>query len=871
MTPPLRIGFTLMTLAALMHAPLQGADGPPPDLTKGTGVVDRTLTYNLGSTGMRGWIYDRALSYLDSMQGRTTGQSRQILVTHIGDKSPADGVMKVNDVILGIDDQPFTDDARKTLALAIQDSEKDPEKELKKNDAKKEEVKKDTKKGAKKEDKKKTSSGSLVLLRWRAGKTESVELKMRVLGTYSDTAPYNCRKSAKIFEEACAALEKERGMWREISGIAMLATGSPRFLPQVRELAQQIGPPSLKIDISKGMSAWEWGYKGIFLCEYYLLTGDKSVEHAIREIAVSLAMGQSMYGTLGHGISALTADGKLHGSIPPYGPVNEGGLPANMAIILGKRCGVKHPEVEAAVARANGFFGYYINKGAIPYGEHEPWYFHENNGKSAMCAALFGIQPDRIHETQYWTKMCVAAYPNTEIGHTGQGFGYLWRMVGANLGGPLAAAAFFKEMSWHFDLVRRCDGTFTYDGGEQYSAGKTDDNTYYGRSSYNGVSPNACYVLSYAVPLKKLCITGKDMKPVTVGKESKAPAWLSKDEVEDAVAAGRFDLERKEKTARKLAAALGSWSPIVRLWAAEELAKRPEGHSLVPQLIIAAEGSDAQLRLGACEALHKLRAQQALPLYVRLLYHDDRGLRFLAARAIRDLGDAAQPALKEILKAFVETAEPLLPVYFADPLQFAQGQLIGALFNGGLTDALKQADPKLVLSALRIGAKTASTRDRGLMSEFFENRLGVEDIKVLMPDILEAIKTPGPADTMFSNEIRIGCLKALVKYHFQEGMAASVLLAKTQGGHSSEWRTGEIMQLLVSYGSAARETIPGLKELIVELNEQVKRNEFPKDLNPQRTGAVEGAIKAIETAKDHPPLLSASPPPPPPTSKKAKK
>ncbi|MCX6877736.1 MAG: DUF6288 domain-containing protein [Verrucomicrobia bacterium] len=59
----------------------------------------------------------------------------------------------------------------------------------------------------------------------------------------------------------------------------------------------------------------EHGYQGIFLCEYYLLTGDKSVEHAINEITVTLAKGQSMYGTLGHGISDLTDQGKFHGSI----------------------------------------------------------------------------------------------------------------------------------------------------------------------------------------------------------------------------------------------------------------------------------------------------------------------------------------------------------------------------------------------------------------------------------------------------------------------------------------------------------------------------------------------------------------------------
>lgn len=828
-----------MAFAMLMNGEVRGGEAPLPDLTKGTSGIDRSLTYNLGATGMRGWIYTphwpQNIAGMDAMQGRTTGSSRQILVTHVGDKSPADGVMKVDDVILGIDDQPFIDDARKSLAKAIQEAEKEPVEEM----------------GSKtNESMKKTRSGHLALLRWRAGKTETVELKMRVLGTYSDTAPYHCPKSAKILEEACAALQKESGMWPEISGLAMLATGDPRFLPQIKVIAQAAGPSTLKYDMSKiGMGVWQMGYQGIFLCEYYLLTGDKSVEHAIHEITVTLAKGQSMYGTLGHGISDLTAEGKFHGSIPPYGPVNQCGLTANLAIILGKRCGVKDPEVEAAVARANGFFGYYVDKGTIPYGEHEPWYYHENNGKSAMCAALFGVQADRIKETQYFTKMCVAAYPNTETGHTGQGFGYLWRMVGANMGGPLAASAFFKEMSWHFDMAHRCDGTFTYDGQEQYGPGKTDDNTYYGKSSYYDVSPNACHVLSYAAPLRNLCITGKDMKPVTVGQETKAPAWLTRQEVADAIAAGRFDLERKRMSPQELTTALGNWSPIVRLWAAEELAKRPETQALVPQLITAAEGPDARLRLGACETLHQLKASQALPVFVRLLYHEDRGLRFLAARAIKDLGVAAQPALNDTLKAFVDTAEPLVPVNFADPIQFAHGQLIPALFAGGLTDALKQADPKLVLKAARVASRNADNRARGCL-EGFINQLTADEVKTLLPDIVELATSHGPADTMFSREIRVSAFKVLAKYHFQEGIRAAPLVAKGKYGcHNAV----EIMAALETYGSAAREIIPDLKQLIVDYTELRKDWIFPET----SFSAVEHAIKVIEAAKDHPPLLSA--------------
>ena len=108
---------------------------------------------------------------------------------------------------------------------------------------------------------------------------------------------------------------------------------------------------------------------------------------------------------------------------------------------------------------------------------------------------------------------------------------------------------------------------------------------------------------------------------------------------------------------------------------------------------------------------------------------------------------------------------------------------------------------------------------------------------------------------MFSNEIRMGGFKALTKYNFIEGVEAGVEFAKTQGGHGSEGRTGEIMQEIMKYGSAARSAIPALKELKNELNAQVKRGEFPGgELNQRRVGAIEEAIKSIESATTHPEL-----------------
>lgn len=819
---------SLCAIALLAGQPLFAAKQPavPPDLTQDSGV-DRKLTYNLGATGMRGWIFTKAANFFESQQGRTTTASRQILVTHVGAGSPADGVMQVNDVILGVGGKPFTDDARKAIGAAITAAEQA------------------------------SNQGLLQLTRWRpcdgaqgrGGKTAEVQIKLRVMGTYSASAPYACPKSTLILAEACKVLEREplkEDLWGAINCLALLATGKPDYLPKVQAYARKIAPPTLKLELKRGLVVWEWGYKNLFLCEYYLLTRDPAVLPAIHEYTLNLAKGQSLYGTFGHGVADLTPDGKLHGSIPPYGPVNAAGLIGNIAIVMGKKCGVADPEVDAAIERGAKFFGYFVDKGAIPYGEHLPWPNHENNGKNAMTAILFALQPHQTTAAHFFAKMVTASYENREYGHTGQGFSYLWGALGANVGGPAAAAAFVKEAAWHLDLVRRCDGSFTYDGGEQYGPGKTDDNTYYGKSGYYGLSPNACYVLTYALPLKKLLITGREANPAN---------WLSHQEVAEAVASGRFDVDCKTKSTQELVTALGDWSPVVRSWAAAALATRPEAQRLVPSLIKLAEGPDAHVRQGACETLGHLNRAEALPVLVRLLTHEDRWLRVKAAEALKNMGDTAQPVVPDMLKAVVKTAEPLQPVVWADPIQLTHGQLAAALFKGLLRTSIKGIDPALLYPAIRAISRNADGMARAQLDHTLTDLLTLEDVQALGPDILAAIEVRAPADTMFGNDIRMAGLKALAKYHFKEGIRAGVQFALTQSGHGSEHRTGEIMQELLRYGSAARDVVPQLRELIVALHAQCKRGEYPAgELNQRRVAAVEQAIQTIEAATTQPKL-----------------
>jgi len=819
---------TLIKTTALAGTLMLGAANPlsaqAPDLTKDAASVDRELTYNLGATGMRGWIYTKAADNLDAAQGRTTTASRQILVTHVGAGSPADGVVKVDDVILGVDGKPFNDDARKSIAMAIQAAETE------------------------------AKGGTLKLTVSRGGAVQELSLKLAVLGTYSETAPWDCAKSKLILEQASKVLEREelKADWAgPIQGLALLATGNPEYLPKVQEFARRLA--AIEVDPDKKPEGFVWGdtwgssNRSIFLCEYFLITKDQKVLPAITKNTLMLARGQSMYGTFGHGFASLTKDGNFNGSVPPYGPVNSAGIPANLAIVLGKKCGVKSPEVDRAIVRAAGFFGYFAGKGAIPYGEHEPWPYHENNGKNAACALMFGAMGDKPKESDFFARMATAGYANREYGHTGQGFSYLWSALGAAIGGPEAAAAFFRKSSWHFDLVRRSDGAFTYDGGEQYSPGKTDDNTYFGNSSYHGLSPAATYVLTYALPLRKLVITGRDADP---------SGWLDKEQAARVVASGRFDLDRREMSPEELVAAFGDWSPIVRSWAAEELAKRPEGKTMVPDLIKLADGSDVHKIQGACETLGRLNTPEALPVLVKQLSHPDRWVRYKAAQAIRNMGGTAKPALEGILKALVSTAEPLWPINWEDPVQFAHGQLAAAVFSGPLKDEVNKMNAKLRYDAIRSITTNPDGMARATLRNFFENQLSEEDVIALAPAIIAALETPSPADTMFNNEIRMAGLKALAKYHFKECLPAAADLAFTQGGHGSESRTGEIMKIIASYGKAGKPVIPALRKVIENFNRDTERGDFPPSLNLVRVGAIEETIRAIETATTQPELRS---------------
>jgi len=789
-----------VVLGALVFAsqPARAAASAPPDLTKTT-PADISKPYNLGPTGALGWMY---------VERGMTEKSRQILITTVEKGSPADGVLKVGDVILGTFGKPFDHDARKSFGLAIGRAETE------------------------------RSKGILKLVVWRQGRKVDIDLKLKVMGAYSDTAPYGCPKSAMILADGCRYIAKNptAGDRFHINMLALMASGDPEYREIVRKAARAAAagvpdPKTLWDSASKGgMKTWGFGYNNLFLTEYYLASGDKTVLPAIRSYTASLARGQGKFGTWGHGLRNINPPGQLHGPVPPYGPVNQAGLPGFVSLVLAAKCGIKDPELAPAIARADRFFGYYVAKGAIPYGEHRPWLSHDSNGKTSIAAMAFSVQGKQA-ETRFFSKMVTASYESREWGHAGSAFSYVWGPSAANCGGPKAAAAFMKELRWYYDLARRWDGSFVFTG--RGGGGGCSAN-------YRGVfNATGSFLLAYALPLRKIYMSGR-------GQDK--GCWLTDADVAEAIEAERRlgDDAYAKRTTQRLLAGLGSWSPPVRSWSAHELGRRQD--NVLPQLMAMVKGDKPEAKLGAINALGQLkkRAVPALDTLAALLNDNDRWVRVQAAEALRTIGQDAKPVLPQMLKAVAVKDE-------SDQMQFGAGALAYALFYPGgsygpkgiLANSISDIPNDMLYPAIRAVAANPDSHARGCLRSTYA-LLTLDDVKVLAPTLLASIEEMPPANTMFSKGVRLAGIKAMARLHIREGIDLAIMLMKIP-----EWGKGYIisvsLDVLKQYGGAAKSALPELRKLEQKYIAKKQANEHKK---------IADVIAAIENDKNPPKLIS---------------
>jgi hypothetical protein len=234
-----------LALAAFVITPvpaLAAGKGQPltvPDFTTSDAIpAGAKHDWNLGPTGLRGWMF------CDKM---VTTNARQIYITKVEKGSPAEGVLAVGDVLLGVGGKPFSYDPRREFGKALTVAESE------------------------------AGGGKFVVTRWRGGRSEAVVVKLPVLGSYSATAPFDCAKSKRILEQGCQALaekvakssHQEDPIVRSFNALALLASGNPTYLPLVKKEAQWAAGYS-----SRSMQTWHYGYVMLLLSEYRNLSAE---------------------------------------------------------------------------------------------------------------------------------------------------------------------------------------------------------------------------------------------------------------------------------------------------------------------------------------------------------------------------------------------------------------------------------------------------------------------------------------------------------------------------------------------------------------------------------------------------------------------
>ena len=392
---------SLLASKLLLVANLSAAN---PDFTQSDKIPEgANHDWTLGPTGARGWMFSDKL---------VTTDARQIAITEVEKNSPADGVLAIGDVILGVGGKPFSYDPRTELGKAVTTAESE------------------------------AGGGHLSLILWRAGKTANVVLKLPVLGAYSATAPYDCPKSQRILEQGCEALAlrvadpayRQNPITRSLNALALLAGGDPDYLPLVKKEAQWAAEFS-----ADSFQTWYYGYVIMLLSEYVMATGDESVMPGLQRLALEAANGQSVVGSWGHRFAR--PDGRLGG----YGMMNAPGLPLTISLILAREAGVDDPKLDEAIEKSAQLIRFYIGKGAVPYGDHHPWIqTHEDNGKCGMAAVMFNLLGE-AEGAEFFSRMSVASHgAERDTGHTGNFFNILWSLPGAAQAGPHATGAWMN-------------------------------------------------------------------------------------------------------------------------------------------------------------------------------------------------------------------------------------------------------------------------------------------------------------------------------------------------------------------------------------------------------------------------------------------
>ena len=447
--------------------------------TKPTGIgPDKEVPgflVNLGPTGARAVLKESSF-----------------VVKHVFAGSPADGQLQVDDEITGANGKPFGKHTfGKFYGMGYEHGYEGPVMDF----------------GNAIEDSE-GGDGTLKLDVIRAGKPVGVSVRLAAIGRFSDTFPLNCPKSAKLTADATRyLLDHTTDHGNQVHeqgtvGLALLARGE---MKQADELATEwIKLPDEKL--------WTWhpSYHCIFLCEYYLKTGDKRVLKTIEELTRRLYLAQvldpALYTDRMHGgqpqAKNFLKGGLGHGHrIAGYGTMTITTLLAMISWELAEDCGIAVDQAHVDIAydcihentHESGYMGYRFATGAYtPVGRQ---------GLSIIAHQVAGDR-DAGDYVKRVTGHLAKSKTRLNDGHGDNIQAVFWGLLGIQLSGDKAAIREMFDYNKAFiNMARTHDGAFVVQPGRNAA-----EKAYYLSPR---IHPTAAMVLVLGMNDPQLRIQGK--------------------------------------------------------------------------------------------------------------------------------------------------------------------------------------------------------------------------------------------------------------------------------------------------------------------------------------------------------------------------
>ena len=465
--------------------------------------------YNLGLTGLRAELIP--------------DQPKALFIKYVFPRSPADGIVKIGDLIIGAGGQAFKEPHRNgygekvfgadgpilELALVLEACQS------------------------------KEEMGKLPLTLRRGDKTVEVMLNVgQKYGAYSETYPALCPKSDAILAELLEYLvahQESNGSFGDpvndtFAPLALLASGNSKYLPALERNAKFHGT----VTESKDLYLVNWSYTSaaIVLSEYYLATRAEWVIPRLQKIHDLLAKGQYLKMSQinpkareTHPDSFPKGPRDSHGGwghnpgFEGYGPIAMLTGQGALAYSLMHRCGIKidRKKLDAAydfIKRGTGENGY-VWYGDQVGGGPENWADMGRTGAAGIANFLSPYPEAVYHERALSHARVIGFHPESfPDTHGSPPMGMAFAALAAKID-PGSFRKLLDANRWWFTMAQCTDGSFYYQPNR--------DNAGYGSDSRTTISAVVAFIFS--IPKQSLVITGKPVSDaVTTERETQ---WLT--------------------------------------------------------------------------------------------------------------------------------------------------------------------------------------------------------------------------------------------------------------------------------------------------------------------------------------------------------